>query len=372
MTVMPNPVDFLRDLICIRSMPGEEADLAARVLREWRDLGFDEAFTDAAGNALGFVRGRQDGPAWLLLTHLDHVHEGNVSLWSHPPFEAVLEDGKVYGRGAVDIKGPLAAQTYALAKLLARGEQPRADVWIAAVTEEEIGGTGAAYLVAHPPAAIGAVIVGEPSGNRLMLGHRGVAHVHVTLSGTAHHASLSLPDNPLYALGELLRRVQDLRLPTHPVVGRSTLTPTQVETDSGSENLTPNTATVTLDWRPSEGEAELRATLATLLEGLPAAHDLAPTWTPQNTPGFATEPGAPLVQKVLPYTQSPLIKNGHDTLGIWSFATDGRYTHQAGWPTVGWGPGDQKLAHTVGEAIGVDELEAYVGALSALLARETP
>ena len=353
-------------------MPGQEADLAARALREWQNLGFDQTLTDAAGNALGLVRGREDGPAWLLLTHLDHVHEGDVGLWPHPPFKAVLEGGKVYGRGAVDIKGPLAAQTYALAKLLARGERPRANVWLAAVTEEEIGGTGAAYLIRHPPGEIGAVIVGEPSGNRLMLGHRGVAHVHVTLSGTAHHASLSLQDNPLHALGELLRRVREVELPVHPVVGRSSLTPTQIETDSGSENLTPNTATVTLDWRSSEGEAEMRATLETLLEGLPAAHDLAPMWTPQNTPGFATPPNAALVQKVLPYTRPPMIENGHDAPGIWSFATDGRYTHQAGWPTVGWGPGNEKLAHTVREAIGVDELEAYVKALSELLARERP
>ena len=357
--------DLLRDLICIRSMPGQEGELAAHVLAEWQALGFDEARTDAAGNALGLVRGEEVGPAWLLLTHLDHVHEGDPSLWAHPPFVGVLEQGTAYGRGAVDIKGPLAAQTYALANLLAAGKRPRRDVWLASVTEEEVGGVGAAYLVAHPPADMGAVIVGEPSGNRLMLGHRGVAHVQVTLRGTAHHASLALLDNPLFALGELLRRVQALDLPAHPVAGQSSLTPTQIVTDSGSENLTSNTATLTLDWRGSESEAQMRGTLAELLNGLPATGEVAPRWTPKNTPGFAAEPDSPLAQKVLPYTQ-------HPEPGIWSFATDGRYTAHAGWPTVGWGPGDQKLAHTTREAISVKDLEAHAAALAKLLAREAP
>lgn len=364
---MPQLTDFLRDLIRIRSMPGEEATLAARVLHEWKALGFDEAYTDPAGNALGLVRGEERGPAWLLLTHLDHVHEGDPALWAHPPFAGVLDGGVVYGRGAVDIKGPLAAQTYALARLLEQGQRPRRDVWLAAVTEEEVGGAGAAYLVAHPPGEIGAVLVGEPSRGQLMLGHRGVAHVHVTLRGAAHHASLALPDNPLFALGELLRRVEALDLPTHPVVGRSTLTPTQVVTDSGSENLTPNTATVTLDWRPSETEAEMRATLTALLDGLPASGEVAPMWTAKNTPGFATEPESPLARKVLPYT-----RRFHAAPGLWSFATDGRYTAQQGWPTVGWGPGDEKLAHTTREAVSVAHLEAYAAAVAELLSQETP
>lgn len=363
---MSDVIAFLRDLIRVRAMPGEEQDIAERVVREWRELGFDEARTDGAGNALGLVRGREEGPAWLLLTHLDHVHEGDPALWTHPPFEAVLDDGRVWGRGAVDIKGPLAAQTYAVADLLARGERPRRDVWVAAVTLEEVGGEGAAHLVANPPGGIGGVIVAEPSGDRLMLGHRGVAHVRVRLSGRAHHASLALHDqNPMFALAELLRRVEALDLPTHPVVGRSTITPTQVRTDSGSENLTPNTVEVVLDWRSSESDEEMRATLRDLLEGLPASGELSAPWTPQNTPGFATPPEHPLAGVVLPYT-------AHAEPGVWRFATDGRYTFAAGWPTVGWGPGDENLAHTTRESIGVDEVRSYAERLGRLLTTETP
>ena len=360
--------EFLRDLIRIQALPGQEETLRERVLQEWRQLGFEDVHADAGGNALARVRGREPGAAWLLLTHLDHVHEGDPALWAHPPYEAVLAEGVIHGRGAVDIKGPLAAQTYALAALLAKGERPRSDVWIVAAAEEEVGGPGAAYLVAHPPGEIGAVIVAEPSGSQLMLGHRGVARVRVRLQGRAHHASLAIKnENPIFALAELLRRIEALTFPDFPVTGASTLTVTQLFTDSGSENLTPNTVTAILDWRFNEDDAYNRRVLAKLLEGLPAQGELSALWTPEYTPGFVTEPNDPLTLKVRPYAA-----RFHAEPGVWRFATDGRYTANAGWPTVGWGPGNEGLAHTTKESVKVADIDAYSEALAELLLNESP
>ncbi|TSA82066.1 M20 family metallopeptidase [Deinococcus detaillensis] len=358
--------NFLRDLIRIEALSGQEQALCDRVIAEWQHLGFDQAYRDDIGNAVGMVKGQEPGPAWLLLTHLDHVHAGDPAQWQHPPYEAVLENGSVHGRGAVDIKGPLAAQTYALAQLLGRGERPLNDVWITAPVQEETGGLGAAHFVTHPPAQMGAVIVGEPSNNQLMLGHRGVARLKVRFTGRAHHASLALNDeNPIFALAEFLKRVQAKQFADYPVTGPSSLSATQIFTDSGSDNLTPNTVDVMLSWRYNESDAENRATLAELLAGLPAEGHLEEVWTPANTPGFATSPEHPLAQKVGRYA-----KRFHAEPGVWKFATDGRYTAREGWPTVGWGPGDQWLAHTTQEAILVEDLDAYSEALSALLLNE--
>ncbi|MBB6098369.1 acetylornithine deacetylase/succinyl-diaminopimelate desuccinylase-like protein [Deinobacterium chartae] len=367
---------FLRDLIRIRALPGHEADICARVVTEMQALGFDHAFADAAGNAIGVVRGRERGPAWLLITHLDHVHEGDPTLWAHPPYAGHLEGDVVHGRGAVDIKGPLSAQVHALGALIARGERPRSDVIVAAFVEEETGGRGAdAFLRSLPlrlpggdALEVGAAIVGEPSSNRVMLGHRGVAHVHVRLRGEAHHASLGLHErNPLFALAELMRRVQALELPTHPVVGRTTLSPTQVSGDSGSENLTCNTVSVVLDWRASESEQDMRATLNALLTDLPAEGELAPLWTPKNTPGFHIAPDHPLVATLLRHAG-----HLHPEPGIWNFATDGRYTFAHGIPTVGFGPGDSRLAHTTREQVSLEELRLHAGVLGTLLLEESP
>jgi acetylornithine deacetylase/succinyl-diaminopimelate desuccinylase-like protein len=122
---------------------------------------------------------------------------------------------------------------------------------------------------------------------------------------------------------------------------------------------------VVLDWRSSETDEQMRLTLRELLDGLPAAGELSAPWTPQNTPGFATTPDHPLARRVLPYT-------AQTTPDVWRFATDGRYTFAAGWPTVGWGPGDENLAHTTRESIGVEELTGYAGRLVRLLSSETP
>ena len=357
---------FLKDLIRIKALPGQEKALRERVIQEWQAQQFDRAYADAAGNAVGYVRGKEEGPAWLLVTHLDHVHEGDPALWTHPPYEAVQVGDVIHGRGAVDIKGPLAAQTQALAQLLKNGERPLNDVWIVAPVKEEIGGEGAAAFVQDPPAQIGAVIVGEPSSNQLMLGHRGVARVKVTFRGRAHHASLALNDeNPIFALGEFLRRVQDLSFPAHPVNEPSSLTVTQLFTDSGSDNLTPNTVEAMLNWRYNELAAENRRVLAELLRGLPAEAEREPLWSPGNTPGFATDADQPIAQLVQRYAQ-----RFHAQPGLWKFATDGRYTAKVGWPTVGWGPGTPELAHTTQEAVNLQELTAYSQALADLLRLE--
>ncbi|WP_456477273.1 M20/M25/M40 family metallo-hydrolase, partial [Oceanithermus sp.] len=116
-------VEFTRRLVQTPSPSREEGELAERVVAEMLRLGYDEAYVDAVGNAVGRIRGREEGPGWLLLTHLDHVDVGDEANWPHPPFSGhVDEAGRLWGRGAVDIKGPLAATVYGAAA--ARGGRP--------------------------------------------------------------------------------------------------------------------------------------------------------------------------------------------------------------------------------------------------------
>jgi succinyl-diaminopimelate desuccinylase len=188
---------FLQEILRLESRSGHEAQLAARVILEMQRLGFDAAWIDETGNALGLVRGLERGDGVMLLTHLDHIDVGDLSLWQHPPFAGVLEAGVLHGRGAVDIKGPLSAQVYALAKLLEAGERPRRDVLIAMPVLEETGGGGMMALMRTLPIQTplgefspGACVVGEPSSNRVMLGHRGICRSTISFHGRAHHASL--------------------------------------------------------------------------------------------------------------------------------------------------------------------------------------
>jgi acetylornithine deacetylase/succinyl-diaminopimelate desuccinylase-like protein len=374
--------EFLQEILRIESRSGDEARLAARVVAHMLELGFEAAWVDETGNALGLVRGLERGAGTMLLTHLDHIDVGDLNLWAHPPFAGVLEDCVIHGRGAVDIKGPLVAQIYAVTKLLETGVRPKRDVLVAVPVLEETGGAGMGALTARMTAdhtletpvgaiQIGACIVGEPSSNRVMLGHRGVCRSTLSFHGRAHHASLGLKaDNPHFALAQFLTRLEAFQPVTHEILGASTLTPTVIHADTRSNNLTPNRIDLTLDWRTTtESGADVRHTLETLLEGLPATFVSFDDWHSGeggiNHPGFVIEPAHPLVTnlqaavaRVVPNTLEP---------GIWRFATDGRYTHARGIPTVGFGPGREDLAHTTIERIEVRELETHVKALSQFL-----
>ena len=384
MTELPNPVPFLQDLIRIQSLTDEEAEIGARVLEEMLAVGFDAAWTDEKGNAFGLYRGLEPGPAWMLLTHLDHIDVGDEALWAHPPFAGVLEDGAVHGRGAVDIKGPLAAHVYTVANLAAQGIRPTRSVVVASPVAEETSGLGAAFMVDHLPLQvpggerleIGACIVGEPSSNRVMLGHRGITRVTVSFRGRAHHASLGLHDeNPYFDLAVFLERLKRYTLPSHPVLGPSNLSPTMIQADTQSPNLTPNRIELMLDWRTtSETANDVRQILEELTQGLNTSFVNYDEWQRgpggSSNPGFYTEPTHRIVQDL----QRAVLEANPDAPepGVWRFATDGRFTHAAGIPTVGFGPGDENLAHTTKERIEVSALEFYIAVLARFLLEHAP
>ena len=379
-----SPVPFLQDLIRTPSMPGEEAQIAAHVLEEMRKLGFDAAWTDAKGNAFGLYRGLERGPAWMLMTHLDHIDVGDLSLWEHPPFAGILENGIVHGRGAVDIKGQLATHVYTVANMIARGVKPKRDIVVVAPVFEEIGGEGAEYMCKHLPLqtpdgsniSFGACIVAEPSSNRVMLGHRGVSRATVSFHGEAHHASFGLYDkNPHFAVGKFLERLSKFVMPTHPVLGSSSISPTVIHADTASNNLTPNRIDLVLDWRTtSETGDDVREILRSLTEGLPATFESYDDWDSGSgglkQPGFYTEATNPLVQQL----QAAVLEKNPNAPepGIWQFATDGRHTQAAGIPTVGFGPGDGTLAHTTRERIEVAEMTWHMEVLEKFLLSHTP
>jgi succinyl-diaminopimelate desuccinylase len=371
-------IAFLQEILRLESYTHQEHALAVRVVQEMQQLGFDAAWIDPTGNALGLVRGRELGAATMLLTHLDHIAVGDVAHWKHPPFGGVLEDGELHGRGAVDIKGPLAAQIYALGGLLQNKQRPRHDVLVVVPVEEEIGGRGMAELLAKLPLEtplgaleLGACVVGEPSANQVMLGHRGVCRCTVRFHGRAHHASLALwHENPHFDCGRLLGRLSRIELPQHPILGRSSISPTVIHADTTSNNLTPNTISLTLDWRTTtESGEDVRRILTQLTQGLEASFVSFDDWTGGadgvKSPGFVTAPDHPLVTALHATRDRHL---GASQTGIWQFATDGRWAHKAGIPCVGFGPGDQTLAHTTAERISVQQLEQHLNVLQDFLA----
>lgn len=377
-------VRFLRRLLRTPSPPGEEGEAAELVRAEMEELGYDEVRVDEVGNVIGRVRGRDEAPPLTFLAHLDHVAAGDPADWPHPPFGGEVADGRVWGRGAVDIKGPLAAQVHGVARAAAAEELP-GDAYVAAVVQEEVGGLGARWLAGRLRTEL--VVVGEPSGNRLRRGHRGRVELEATFRGRSAHASA--PErgvNPLESAAAFLLALRDLHLPAHRELGRSTLVPTAVRTEPESRNVIPSHAVITCDCRTVPGqEAEdvrrlLEEAVDRSLRGGAEARVEVPSYSRRSWTGHEESLPADNPAWLLP-EDHVAVRTAAGVLGealgrapevgLWKFATDGGHFVHEGATAVGVGPGAEELAHTAEESIAVDELEEALR-VNGALARAWP
>ncbi len=373
-------LEFARDLIRIPSLPGHEGELVRRVEAELHVLGFDEVWLDELGNVVGVVKGTGGAPPVMLSSHLDMVDVGDAASWEHAPFAADVADGFLHGRGAMDIKGPLALQTYAAARFL--DERLPGDVLVGHTVYEERGGWGMAHLMASGRVTPGAVILGEATRGDVCIGHRGRVELVVELRGVAGHASApERARNPLDVLPALLPALAAFAaaLPADAILGRATLAPTEIETLPRSRNVVPDRARVALDWRTLPGlTAEAaRDELAAFLEArvpLPdgcALEVLAPAelqraWTgveqlqPMFSPGYLLAPDHPVVAAAVVAVRKGLGRE--PAVRPWTFATDGGHTcGRHGIPTIGFAPGDERYAHTNRERLALAEAERIYG-----------
>jgi len=370
-------VDFAQRLIRTPSMPGEEATIAALVGDELGRLGYDEVWRDSIGNVFGRVHGRDRYlPALVLNTHLDHVDPGDPSLWPSPPFAAEIRDGRLIGRGACDIKGPMAVQVYSPVALLQNGERPLRDMVFCGVVQEEVGGAGAIYWVEHLDYPVELVVLGEPSSNTLALGHRGIVQFWLTFHGRSAHASApERAENPNYAMADFLSRLQAAasELGVHPVLGPTTVAPTIIEVDTTSINVTPAWTRVLLDFRTSaESPNSLRAFIDRLAGDSPHSLTYSDGFEPQSVgvsnevaAGFYLAPDDPLVVRARAALGRGM---GRDpVLTRYRFATDGRHFAPHGIPVVGFAPGEEEMAHVAGESIAIDQLAESLRGYAQLL-----
>lgn len=368
-------VSFAQDLIRIPSPPGAEGRVADRILEEFHTLGFADVVRDDAGNVVGRVKGRGSGPSVMLNAHLDIVSEGDPAEWEHPPFGGVVVDGVLHGRGAMDIKGPLALMTYAAA---ATGGRLEGDVIVAHTVFEERGGLGMKHLLETGGASPDVVIIGESTHGDVCIGHRGRAELEVVIRGLAGHASApARARNALDLLPAVLEAVRFVAAdqPTNEVLGPATLAATSVEASPSSRNVIPDTVVVALDWRILPGTTRddlvdavrtaIHRRVPELPEGLGVEVRMAleeqVTYTGLErdrnllTPGFLMAPDHPVVQAAA-RAVGRRDGDGPAVVRPWTFATDGGWSCGVhGIPTVGFAPGEERHAHTNRERLDLAE-----------------
>jgi succinyl-diaminopimelate desuccinylase len=370
-----NALQFAADLIRIPGLSQQEGDVARRVQEEMQALGLEDIRVDRAGNVIGVARGRGDAPPALLNAHMDVVGEGDHDEWEVPPFSGEVRDGFLHGRGAMDIKGPLALQTYTAASMI--GSAP-GDVIVAHTVLEERGGLGMKYLLESGGVEPGVVVIGEATHGDICTGHRGRAEVEVVIQGLAGHASVpNRAHNALDLLGDVLAAIRDLadHQESVPVLGASSLIATMVDVLPQSRNVIPDSAIVTIDWRilPGDDDTSLIARVREAIKGrvphLPAglsfevrmATEYQVTYTGLEedrnllTPGFLMPADDPMILAAADAV-GRRAGEGPATIRPWQFATDGGWSCGVhGIPTVGFAPGEERFAHTNRERLDVEE-----------------
>lgn len=231
------PIELLRDLIRFDTTnpPGNEGPCVAYVDRLLTGAGFETtilARDPARPNLITRLAGRGDAPPLLLYGHVDVVTTAHQA-WTHPPFEGVVADGCVWGRGALDMKGGVAMMLAALLHARGRGLAPAGDVVLAVLSDEEAGGDfGARFLVESHPALFEGIryAIGEFGGFTMhlagkrfypiMVAEKQICWLKATIRGPGGHGAMIMRGGAMAHLGTFLRRLDRGRLPVQvtPVV----------------------------------------------------------------------------------------------------------------------------------------------------------
>jgi succinyl-diaminopimelate desuccinylase len=293
----------------------------------------------------------------VFLSHLDTVPLGEAAGWTVDPHAGAIHDGQLWGRGAADAKGSAAPMLLALSALVTGGVRLSGSLAVALVADEETGGDGAQYLLAHAALPADAVVVGETTDNQVAVAEKGVAWLRLSTRGrTAHasvpHAGVNAAAHLVRWLGRIERNVT-ARLPErrHPLVSPPSLS---LSTLAGgvAPNMVPDRAEAVIDRRTLPGEtldaarAELLAEAAALQADDPsmqAAVDVL-VWADP----FETAENAAIVQAALAARRA---------LGLearpvgYQQASDGRFFGAHGIPTLVLGPGVAEGTHVPDESV---------------------
>jgi putative selenium metabolism hydrolase len=370
-------VRFLREMIAIPAESLHEGDRCRRILTEYERLGFDEAHFDRLGNVVARVG---DGPLTILMDgHIDCVGVGDPDAWSHDPFEGKLEDGKVWGRGAVDELPAVACMAYGMLIARSRGFPENVTVYLtASVMEEDCDGYCLLHLIENEGIRPDVVIIGEPTDLGVYRGQRGRVEAVISARGVSSHAAHPEEGvNALYKLAPILRDIEQLneRLPRDDFLGKGTAVASFLECDSASLNAVPAAARLYVDRRLTAGEtpeqalAELRA-----LPGLGDATVELLEYDETSWTGERARQEKYFPAWVLP-EDHPLLKGMSkavaEVTGLvprvsrWGFSTNGVATMgRHGIPSAGFAPGREELAHTTEEWVAVSDLVTATAAYS--------
>ncbi len=365
----PQIVQFLRDMIGIPAESCQEGPVIARIRQEMEKVGFDEVRIDPMGNILGRIG---SGKTVIAMdSHTDTVGIGDPKEWKWDPYQGKVENGFVYGRGACDQRAGMASMVYAgkmIRELNLLGDYT---LWVVgSVQEEDCDGLCWLYILREDGIRPDCVVITEPSKLGIYRGHRGRMEIEVHFRGKSCHASApERGDNPIYKMSRLVQEVEKLnqRLKSDPFLGKGTIAVTEIRSLSPSLCAVPGACAIHLDRRLTAGET--RESAVAEVRALPSAEHAEieiPTYeVPSYTglrypmekyyPTWVLEESNPLAQAAIATFRG--LWDKEPVVDKWTFSTNGVASMGLmGVPTIGFGPGEEEVAHSVVERVPIRHL----------------
>lgn len=361
-------IEFYRAAIRKRSYSDEEGEVARLVKAKMEALGFDEAYIDPTGNVVGRV-----GSGAKIIhfdSHMDNVQVNDPEDWIAPPFSADIVDGMVYGRGSVDMKGGLAASIYAAALAKKAGLLDGKTVYVTgSVCEEYCDGVCLEHFYRDSGVKPDICVICEPSDNQITLGHTGKVQARIITQGVSAHGSAPEKGiNAVYEMAEIIMRVEERNKKLQAEPGRGTIVLSHISCVTASLNAVPSQCEIYLDRRLRLGEsvAQVREELDNLVAGKRAVWKPGTlrhtSWTgtelvyePAHEPWKITE-DAPLTLKCKEAYKA-VFGQEPSHYDFWDFGTNAVVPVSMGVATIGFGPGEYKLAHMTNERCDPNKVE---------------
>ena len=362
---------FLRDMIAIPSESCEEEKVIQRIRQEMETVGFDRVEIDPMGNVLGYIG---NGSHLIAMdAHIDTVGIGNRENWSHDPYAGYEDDDIIYGRGASDQEGGMAAMVYAGKVIKDLGLTDDYTLLVTGtVQEEDCDGLCWQYIIEESKIRPEFVVSTEPTSLGVYRGQRGRMEIRVAVEGVSAHGSApERGDNAIFKMAPILMELQELhhRLKDDDFLGKGSLTVSEVFYTSPSRCAVADGCSVSIDRRLTWGETWEGALEE--IRRLPSVQQAGATVSMYN---YERPSYTGLVYPTECYFPAWVLDENHaacktlvesftslfderPVVDKWTFSTNGvsimgRYNI----PCVGFGPGHEDQAHAPNEVTWKDEL----------------
>jgi putative selenium metabolism hydrolase len=361
-------ITFAQKAVRTRSYSDEEGNFARLIQAEMGKLGYDEVCIDTTGNVVGRIG---TGPKIIHFdSHMDTVKVDNPEEWQEPPFDGKIVDGWLWGRGSVDMKSALCASVYGAALAKEKGYTAGKTIYVTgSVCEEYCDGENLKHFYKEFNVKPDYCIICEPCDNTITLGHKGKAQVRIITHGVSAHGSAPEKGiNAVYEMADIIRRVDALNQSLYKEnESHGTVVLSDIRCVSASLNAVPSECSIYLDRRLALGETldQVKQEIETLIKGKRATWEVGTlyhtSWTgaklvyePLHNP-WKIEKDQPLTQALMKAYRDVYQKQP-DRFDFWDFGTNAPTPISMGIPTIGFGPGEYKLAHMTNEKCEVKKI----------------